>query len=42
MGKRNRLKQARLRVPPDTKTAHEAVAWTFGMPAKDYAPTVET
>jgi hypothetical protein len=23
-------------------TAHEAVAWTFNVPAKDYAPTMET
>jgi hypothetical protein len=37
-----RFKRYWLRVPPDTKTAHEAVAWTFGVPAKDYAPTVET
>jgi hypothetical protein len=37
-----RFKRYWLRVPPGTKTAHEAVAWTFGVPAKDYAPTVET
>ena len=37
-----RFKRYWLRVPPDTKTAHEAVAWTFGVPAKDYSPTVET
>jgi hypothetical protein len=37
-----RFKRYWLRVPPDTKTAHEAVAWTFGVPAKDYAPAVET
>jgi hypothetical protein len=24
------------------QTAREAVAWTFDMPAKDYAPTIET
>ena len=37
-----RFKRYWLRVPPDTRTAHEAVAWTFGVPAKDYSPTVET
>ena len=31
-----------LRVPPDKTTAHGAVAWTFGMESKDYAPLVET
>ncbi len=31
-----------LRVPPDVKTAREAVAWTFGVPAEEYAPSVET
>jgi hypothetical protein len=31
-----------LRVPPNTTTAHDAVAWTFGIPAKDYAPSMET
>jgi hypothetical protein len=31
-----------LRVPPNMTTAHEAVAWTFNLPAKDYAPKVET
>jgi len=30
-----------LRVPPVIKTCAEAVAWTFNMPAKDYAPMVE-
>ena len=29
-------------VPPDTKTAHEAVAWTFGLSESEYAPAVET
>ena len=38
-GERNRYM---LRVPPDTKTAHEAVAWTFGKSAGEYAPEVET
>ena len=31
-----------LRVPPDMKTAAEAVAWTFGMRSDDYHPSVET
>jgi hypothetical protein len=31
-----------LRVPPDVKTAREAVAWTFGLPADEYRPTQET
>jgi hypothetical protein len=31
-----------LRVPPTVETAHEAVAWTFGMSPKEYHPDVET
>ncbi len=31
-----------LRVPPTMQTALEAVAWTFGMTAEEYAPTVES
>ena len=31
-----------LRVPPTIETAHAAVAWTFGLDAKDYHPDVET
>jgi hypothetical protein len=31
-----------LRVPPAVQTTREAVAWTFDMPANDYAPTIET
>ena len=31
-----------LRVPPNMKTAHEASAWTFDIPVKDYAPLIET
>jgi hypothetical protein len=31
-----------LRVPPETETAHGAVAWTFGRRAIDYEPEVET
>jgi len=31
-----------LRVPPSVSTAREAVAWTFGLAARDYAPAVET
>jgi hypothetical protein len=29
-----------LRVPPDMRTAREAVAWTFGMAESEYGPTV--
>jgi hypothetical protein len=31
-----------LRVPPDVRTAREAVAWTFGMRSAEYAPTKES
>ena len=31
-----------LRVPPTIETAHAAVAWTFGLEAKDYHPDVES
>ena len=31
-----------LRVPPTIETACEAVAWTFGVDAKDYRPAVES
>ena len=31
-----------LRVPPETESAREAVAWSFGRRAKDYAPLVQT
>jgi hypothetical protein len=31
-----------LRVPPDTKTARAAVAWTFGLQASKYKPKVQT
>jgi hypothetical protein len=30
-----------LRVPPTMRTAREEVAWTFNMPAKQYAPEIE-
>jgi len=36
------FKEYFLRVPPNTKTALEAVAWTFGIEPKDYASKVET
>jgi hypothetical protein len=35
-------KQYHLRVPPTITTAREAVAWSFNMAAKDYAPQVES
>jgi hypothetical protein len=31
-----------LRVPPDTKTAREGVAWSFDMKESDYAPSIQT
>ncbi|SOD58281.1 hypothetical protein SAMN06297387_10171 [Streptomyces zhaozhouensis] len=31
-----------LRVPPRTRTAREAVAWTFGLDAESYAPSRQT
>lgn len=31
-----------LRVPPETRTPKEGVAWTFGLPAEQYNPVVET
>ena len=31
-----------LRVPPRTRTAREAVAWTFGVREPDYRPAQET
>jgi hypothetical protein len=31
-----------LRVPPDVRTAHEAVAWTFGMRPEEYWPDKES
>ncbi len=30
-----------LRVPPGTSTAHEGVAWTFGLTAEQYSPLIE-
>ena len=31
-----------LRVPPETKSAREGVAWTFGLPAALYQPTIQS
>jgi hypothetical protein len=31
-----------LRVPPDTETAREGVAWTFGLTAEEYQPLAQT
>ena len=36
------MKDYFLRVPPDIKTARQAVAWTFGEDANTYSPAVET
>ena len=37
-----RFKHYWLRVPATIKTAHEASAWTFDIPAEKYAPQIET
>ena len=37
-----RFKHYWLRVPPTMRTARQAVAWTFNMPAEQYAPEIET
>jgi hypothetical protein len=31
-----------LRVPPDTETAREGVAWTFGLTPEEYQPLLQT
>src|SRR5690606_37368762 len=31
-----------LRVPPTVRTVREAVAWTFGLQAHEYAPVLES
>ncbi len=36
------FKEYWLRVPPETRTAREAVAYTFGLDAESYRPVVET
>lgn len=38
----SRFKEYMLRVPPYFRTAHEAVAWTFGLEAESYHPTIES
>jgi hypothetical protein len=42
VGKDGTRKEFFLQVPMKVKTAREAVAWTFGLPEMDYAPTLET
>jgi len=37
-----RFQTHRLRVPPGCKTAHEAVAWTFGLWSWEYDPEAES
>jgi hypothetical protein len=37
-----RFKRYWLRVPPDMTSARAAAAWTFGLPAEEYAPVQET
>jgi hypothetical protein len=36
------FKSYTLRVPPDMASCQQAVAWTYGMSAEEYAPAVET
>lgn len=36
------FKQYLIRVPPDMKTAHQAVAWTFNLTSETYAPDRQT
>jgi hypothetical protein len=36
------FKSYTLRVPPDMSSCQQAVAWTYGMSAAEYAPAVET
>jgi len=31
-----------IRVPPQITTAHEAVAWTFGLDTETYHPEIES
>lgn len=38
----SRFKEYMIRVPPNITTAHEAVAWTFGLPSEDYHPAIES
>jgi hypothetical protein len=37
-----RRKRYWLRVPPNARTARDAVAWTFDVPAAEYHPAIET
>jgi uncharacterized protein DUF6745 len=37
-----RFKEYMIRVPPNVRTAHEAVAWTFGLGVNEYHPALET
>lgn len=36
------FKEYFLRVPPDTRTAHAGVAWSFGKTVDEYAPSIES
>ncbi len=38
----SRWKEYMIRVPPTLRTAHEAVAWTFGLTAEQYHPAIES
>lgn len=37
-----RWKEYMIRVPPQMRTAREAVAWTFNLPADEYMPAIES
>lgn len=37
-----RFKEYMIRVPPEMKTAHEAIAWTFDKTPRTYQPSIET
>jgi hypothetical protein len=41
-GPGNAFRRYVLRVPPDVRTAREAVAWTFGVDTGEYRPAIET
>jgi hypothetical protein len=42
IGKEPRFKDYFLRVPPQMRSAHEAIAWTFGKTPETYAPSIES
>lgn len=38
----SRFKEYMIRVPPNIRTAHQAVAWTFGLESEAYHPAIES